>query len=79
MASQNEIKNVAPQFTVVAAISEIIAPVVVSIANGLIVVASKIAESAKRSDVVSTQKMPAPHVAMITVPGNFVTDAFSRR
>jgi hypothetical protein len=78
MASQNEINSVAPYSGMAATISEIISPVALSIANGLIWATNKVVALSERKQVVNTQS-PAPHVAMIMVPGNFVTDAFNRR
>jgi hypothetical protein len=78
MASQNEINSVAPYSGIAATISEIISPVVISLANGLVYLAGKLVSTSKRKQVINVQ-VPAPHVAMIMVPGNFVTDAFTRR
>jgi len=78
MASQNEINSVAPYSGMVVTISEIISPVVLSIVNGLIYLASTITALKTRKQVKNAQ-VPAPHVAMIMVPGSFVTDAFTRR
>ena len=81
MASQNEINSVAPYSGIAATISEIISPVVISIANGLIYVSGKAAKMVARKQERNVQShvVSAPHVAMIMVPGNFVTDAFTRR
>ena len=78
MASQNEINSVAPYSGIAATISEIISPVAISIANGLVYLTGRIAAfTARKAE--KSMHAPAPHVAMIMVPGNFVTDAFTRR
>jgi len=76
MASQNEINTATPYSGMIVTISEIIAPAVVSIATGLIFLGRKTVALFTRKQVKNLQS-PAPHVAMIMVPGNFVVGAFT--
>ncbi len=78
MAGQNEINPVTPFSGFVVTTSEIIAPVASSIANGLIYLSGKVTEYLNRDHAMSAPA-PAPHVSLVVTPGNFVTDAFTRR
>ncbi len=65
----------APHTGIVLAISDLIAPVVFTLANlvisGVSTLFSKLAKRTRKQAVVS-----APYLALVTVPGNFVTSAF---
>ena len=73
----------APYSGLVILIGEIIAPVVTLIANLLISVVGKLTAPRKSSKLqhgaARSNWTPAPHVAMVLVPGNFMTGPFTHR
>jgi hypothetical protein len=81
MTGQNKYNAVAPHSSVVLTISEILSPVVLMMVNSLFrlsqmlrrnpAVSGKLANAASASDI-------APHVALVMVPGNYVTAPFRR-
>lgn len=73
----------APHTGIVLAIGELVAPVIFTLANLLIgavklffTVVSYIILPNKKLETPAEPTTAAPHVALITVPGNFVTGAF---
>jgi len=78
MARQNEINTATPYSGMIVTVSEIIAPAVISIASGLIFLSRKTVAMFARKQATNLL-LPAPHVAMIMVPGNFVVGAFTNR
>jgi hypothetical protein len=73
----------APHTGLVLAISELVAPVVYTLASLLMKAAKAVATVAvyvvlptKKIETVVEKSSNAPHVALVMVPGNFVTGAF---
>jgi|SaaInl4_135m_RNA_FD_contig_21_1048670_length_271_multi_3_in_0_out_0_1 hypothetical protein len=76
MTAQNVIYTPAAPFSpLVTVIGEIIAPVVAAIAGGLISTFVFLAKISKRRERIPSTS-PAPHVAMVMIPGNFMTGPF---
>ncbi len=69
---------IAPGTLLVSAMSDIIAPFANAFASTLISLAQRITRRPEDSPV-KPAAIPAPHVAMVMVPGNFVTQPFLRR
>jgi hypothetical protein len=69
---------IAPNTLLISTLSDTIAPIANIIASALI---SLFRRFAKRRDdgLANSAAFPAPHVALVTVPGNFVTGPFTRR
>lgn len=78
MNVQNFNAPAAPGTPLVSALSETIAPIANIIAAALISLSKRFAN--RRDDRPSgAAVVPAPHVAMVMVPGNYVTEPFLRR
>ncbi len=68
----------APSALLVSALSETIAPIAVAAANAVISLSSRLGKRQPRQ-AIKPGPLHAPHVAMVMVPGNFVTEPFLRR
>ena len=69
---------IVPSTLMISTMSEIIAPIVNIIASALISFSRRFAK--RRDDgLANSAAIPAPHVALVMVPGNFVTGPFTRR
>ena len=73
----------APHTGIVLAIGELVAPIIFTLASlfvgaakAFLTVVSYIILPNKKLETVGEPETIAPHVALITVPGNFVTGAF---
>lgn len=69
---------IAPSALLVSTLSDTIAPIANIIASALISLSERLAKSGKDRPA-HTAAVPAPHVAMVMVPGKFVTEPFLRR
>ena len=78
MATQNNFTTVAPYVGVTGVIVEIISPAVNFVVAGLISAFTFLTKISKRSKR-TPSNVPAPHVAMVMVPGDFVTGPFTHR
>jgi len=78
MTTQNNFTTVAPYTGLASVIVEIISPAVNFIVAGLISAFTFLVNINKRPKR-TPLTVPAPHVAMVMVPGNFVTGPFTHR
>ncbi len=78
MTTQTNITTSAPHSALVMVISEIVAPVATIIASALISAFNQFSKPGKRRERLLSNA-PAPHVAMVMVPGNFLTGPFLKR
>jgi len=78
MTDQNNFTPVAPYAGLAAVVVEIISPVVSFMASGVVLAFTKLANLRKHSERMPSNA-PAPHVAMVLVPGNFMTGPFTYR
>jgi len=78
MTTQNNFTTIAPYTGLAGVIVEIISPAVNSMTMGLISAFAFLKKISKRSKT-TPSNVPAPHVAMVMVPGNFVTGPFTQR
>ena len=78
MTTQDNFTTTAPYAGVSNAIVEIISPAVNFMAAGLMSAFTFVAKYNKRPKH-TPSSAPAPHVAMVMVPGNFVTGPFTHR
>lgn len=67
----------APNTVLVSVLSEIVAPVANVFASALITLFNRLAKW-RESKPAQAVAFPAPHVAMVMVPGKFVTEPFTR-
>ncbi len=78
MTSEPNNTSLALHFGLVATLSDVIAPLVNSIASGIVFVISKFSKP-KANKKSKPAGIHAPHAAMVLVPGNFVTEPFINR
>ena len=78
MTTQNNFTTVAPYVGVTGVIVEIISPAVNFMVTGLISAFTFLVNFNKRPNR-TPSTVPAPHVAMVMIPGNFVTGPFTHR
>lgn len=78
MTNKLNMTSAAPYSGLVSVISDIIAPIANSFATALISAASKLSQKSENK-MVKPAGIHAPHVAMVLVPGNFMTGPFINR
>ena len=78
MTNQHYITPATPHFGLVVIIGEVIAPAATIITTALISVFTHLTKRGKRQERTPSTAL-APHVAMVMVPGNFLTGPFIKR
>ena len=70
--------SMAPHSVLVSALGDIIAPIAHAISSVMVATFSQ-TERRGENGLVKPEAIHAPHVALVMVPGNFVTDPFTHR
>jgi len=70
-----------PHSNLISALSDIISPLVFSLTNGVVFLLSGLTRRRQKESSPQPLSRPhsAPHVAMVMVPGNFMTGPFIKR
>jgi hypothetical protein len=78
MTNNLHMTSAAPYSGLVSVISDTISPIANVVATAVIFVATKFSQKSENK-VVKPAGIHAPHVAMVMVPGNFMTGPFTNR
>ena len=78
MENQYQMNFAAPHASMVLTIGEIISPAVISTVSGVAFLVRKAWALATRKSAKSGTVSVAPHVALVSVPGSYLSDAFKR-